>query len=462
MSSENICSSCGSETDSDDSLCRDCQGDIVTLPRWAQSSSEKVSANRKVWALRAAAGLILATLIWFNYPYVPNPIIWLFKAPSSNLTSISSADNWSMLGAKPDGSNYIAGSTPALTGTLLRSFDLGVATRSSPAIEDGVIYIGGDFKVTAIDEKNGETLWETRTRVPVHGTPAVAGGNIYVPLQDKRLLALELDTGAVRWEFTSDSPFVGSAVVAAGIVYAGAQDGFVYAVDAESGRGLWKLDVGSSVIQPPAVYGGRLVTGSSAGNIFVQDARTGDKRLRIRTGSLMVQRPVTGNGQIYMLSDGDLLAFDANAREVPGVYPLNLIWAQLWIWQFPIPAPPVQPGFQWRVSVPGGMGSYQISPAVTPEALYLGSDSGGIFALDPRQGNVLWQFEVDSAMLTQPIAIGRSLYFATTDGAIYAVDRLTGQIEWKIMLEAPLSGPLSFASGSLYAPTTDGKLNIIR
>ena len=462
MRSEILCPSCGTENGPDDSVCRNCQRRIVALPRWAQASRATKHATKKRWAARLAAGLILATLVWFNYPYVPNPAIWLFRSPSSDLTSRSSSENWSMRGANPDGSSYIAESSHVLQGTLVRSLDLGVATRSSPGVVNGVLYIGGDFKVTAINEVNGETLWETRTTGPVHGTPAVAGGNLYLPLQDKRLLALDLDSGAVRWEFNSDSPFVGSAVVDGGIVYAGAQDGRVYAVDAESGRQIWKFDVGSSVVQPPAVYRGKVVIGSSTGNIFVQNARTGDKRLRIRTGSLLVKRPVTGNGQIYVLSGGDLLAFDANAREVPGEYPLNLIWAQLWIWQLPIPAPPAQPGFEWRVSLPSDMGSFQVAPAVTPEALYLGSDSGGIYALDPRQGDILWQFQATAAMLTQPIVIGRSLYFGTADGVIYAVDRLSGQTEWKITLEAPLSGPLSFASGSLYAHTTDGKLNIIR
>lgn len=462
MRSDILCSSCGTENGPDDSVCRNCHRRIVALPRWAQDSPVTVRATRKQWALRFAAGLILATLVWFNYPYVPNPVIWLFSSPSSDLTSASSSEIWSMRGANPDGSSYIAEASRVLQGVLVRSLDLGVTTRSSPAVANGVLYIGGEFKVTAINEVNGEILWETQTNGPVHGTPAVAGDNLYIPLQDKRLLALDLDSGAVRWEFKSDSSLVGSAVVVGGIVYAGAQDGFVYAVDAESGRRIWKLDVGSSVNQPLAVYGGKIVAGSSSGNIFVQNARTGDKRLRIRTGSLMVKRPVTGNGHIYVLSDGDLLAFDANTRGLPGAYPLSLIWAQLWIWQLPIPSPPAQPGFEWRVSLPPGMGSFQVAPAVTPEALYLGSDSGGIYAVDPRQGDVLWQFQAAAAMLTQPIVIGRSLYFGTADGVIYAVDRLSGRIEWKIALEAPLSGPLSFASGSLYAQTTDGRLNIIR
>ena len=462
MRSEILCPSCGTDNGPDDSVCGNCQRRIVALPRWAQASRATKRATKKRWAGRLAAGLILAMLVWFNYPYVPNPVIWLFRSPSSDLTSRSSSEIWSMRGANPDGSSYIAESSRALQGTLVRSLDLGVATRSSPAVVNGVLYIGGDFKVMAINVVNGETLWETQTTGPVHGTPAVAGGNLYLPLQDKRLLALDLDSGAVKWEFKADSPFVGSAVVDGGIVYAGAQDGRVYAVNAESGRRIWNMDVGSSVVQPPAVYRGKVVIGSSAGNIFVQNARTGDKRLRIRTGSLLVKRPVTGNGQIYVLSGGDLLAFDANAREVPGEYPLNLIWAQLWIWQLPIPSPPAQPGFEWRVSLPSDMGSFQVAPAVTPEALYLGSDSGGIYALDPRQGDILWQFQATAAMLTQPIVIGRSLYFGTADGVIYAVDRLSGQTQWKITLEAPLSGPLSFASGSLYAHTTDGKLNIIR
>ena len=216
------------------------------------------------------------------------------------------------------------------------------------------------------------------------------------------------------------------------------------------------------MVQPAAVYEGKVVVGSSDGNIFVQNARTGDKRLRIRTGSLLVQRPVMGNDRLYVLSEGDLLAFDANARELPGEYPLNLVWAQLWIWQVPVPSPPAQPGFKWRMSLSSGAGDFLVTPAVTPEALYLGTDLGGIYAIDPLQGDILWQFQAPAAMLMQPIVIGRSLYFGTAAGFLYAVDRFSGQVEWTINLEAFLSGPLSFASGSLYAHTTDGNLNIIR
>lgn len=462
MRGEIVCTTCGTKNDPGQCVCRNCQRRIFARPRWAQPSLATGSSSRKTWALRLAAVIALATLIWFNYPYVPNPIIWLSRAPSSSLTSVSSPTNWVMRGANPDGSSYVPGSFPVLEGTLHRAYDLGPATRSSPAIVDGVIYIGGDFKVTAIDQNDGETLWETPTTSPVHGTPAVAGVNLYIPLQDKRLLALDLDSGATIWEFGSDSPLIGSPVVVRGIVYAAAQDGNVYAVDAESGHRIWNLDVGSSVVQPPAVYEGKIVAGSSAGNIFVQNARTGDKRLRIRTGSLLVQRPVIGNDQVYVVSNGDLLAFDANERELPGEYPLNLVWAQLWIWQVPVPSPPAQPGFEWRLSLDRSKGDFLVAPAVTPEALYLGSDLGGIYAIDPIRGDILWQFQAPSAMLMQPIVVGQNLYFGTVDGDLYAVDRVSGRSEWVIRLDAPLSGPLSFASGSLYAYTTDGKLNILR
>jgi len=305
MRNEILCSSCGTANSPGNAVCGNCQNRLVGIPRWAQGSGVAIRASNRRWAARIAVGLILAVLVWFNYPYVPNPVVWLFRSPSSDLSSRSSSEFWSMRGANPDGSGYVAESSHVLQGTLERSLDLGGSTRSSPAIVNGVVYIGGGFKVIAIDEASGETRWETQTTGPVHGTPAVAGDNLFVALQDKRLWALDLKSGAVRWEFKSDSPFVGSAVVDGGIVYAGAQDGRIYAVDAISGSRIWKLDVGSSVVQPPAVYQGKVVVGSSAGNIFVQSAKTGDKRLRIRTGSLLVRRPVTGNGQIYLLSKGD-------------------------------------------------------------------------------------------------------------------------------------------------------------
>ena len=61
-------------------------------------------------------------------------------------------------------------------------------------------------------------------------------------------------------------------------------------------------------------------------------------------------RPVVANGLVYFPSGGRIYAVAADAYELPGQYQLQLVWAQFWIWQFPVPRPPSQPGGKWRFS----------------------------------------------------------------------------------------------------------------
>ena len=98
-----------------------------------------------------------------------------------------------MHGANPGGTNFIMDYPNVLEGRIVKSIDLGPTPRSSPAIIDGVIYIGGHFKITAIEIDSSQTIWETATTGPVHGTPAVAGNTLYLGLLDKRILALDLE-----------------------------------------------------------------------------------------------------------------------------------------------------------------------------------------------------------------------------------------------------------------------------
>ena len=461
-SKENECPSCGAEIPARESVCPNCQRRIISVPRWAQSSGARPRAPMRRWMIRLTAGLLIAVALWFNYPFIPNPVVLLFKKPSSDIASISSLDRWSMHGANPAGTNFIMDSADVLEGRIVKSIDLGPTLRSSPAIIDGVIYIGGHFKITAIEIDSSQTIWETATTGPVHGTPAVAGNTLYLGLLDKRILALDLENGMLRWEYKADAPFSGSVSVENGMVYAGSQDGYIYALDAESGRLLWKLGTGGSVVPPPAVLDGKMFAASNSGVLFVRNSRTGDKRLRIRTSGSLLAPPAVANGQLYLLSNGDLLAFDSNARELPGEYLLDLIWAQLWIWRLPVPSPPGQAGLKWRISPGEGMGSFLFAPAVTPEALYLGSNLGGIFALSNVDGKTLWKFQASAPISVPAMVIGQNLFVGTEDGNLYAFDRFSGQQQWIISLESPLAASLSFAAGSIYAHTDDGKLHIIR
>ena len=239
------------------------------------------------------------------------------------------------------------------------------------------------------------------------------------------------------------------------------------------------MDAGDPVVAPVAIGDGKMFAASTGGVLYIRDSRTGDKRARIRTGGALVAPPVVDGQRLYLLSGGDLLAFEAGIRETPFRYPAELIWAQMWIWGFPLPPPPEHAGLLWRVSPEGCEGDFIHPPAVTPEALYLGTDNGCVLALDPEDGSELWQIPPASELrrvdgnlwwrmsivgdVAAPLlAAGDLLLVAHKDGSLRAINRFSQEEAWSLSLSSPLVAPLSYADGAVYAHTEDGRLHAIR
>jgi len=417
--------------------------------------------NHPFWWIAAGLGMVLVLCIWLGYPFLPNPLILLFKQPTTTLSSGSAANQWAMWGLDLQQRRYVAEPPRLLEGRLSWSADLGTPTRSVPVIADEVIYIGGHFQVLALDAHTGHTLWEIPTTGPVHTSPAVAGDMLYIGLQDRRVLALHRQTGKILWEFTMQSSVSGSASVAGGMIYIGSMDGHLYALDAANGRLIWEFKSVDQALSPPAIDTKTLFLSSGDGSLYAMDARTGQSWLRFRTPERLHDTPVVANGLVYFPSGGQLYAVSADARELPGQYQFTLVWAQFWLWQFPVPRPPGQPGGRWRFSPAQPSGWIISAPAVAPDALYVGDTNGQFYAREATTGDALWQVKAGAAIMASPVIIGSHVYFGALDGVLYALDRAHGAILWKFGFEAPIQASPVVASGRLYVRTQDGWLHCI-
>ena len=70
----------------------------------------------------------------------------------------------------------------ALTGTKVWNFTTGFSVGSSPAVADGVVYVGNDrgTSLLALDTATGRQVWNYPMGGIVYGTPAVADGLVYI------------------------------------------------------------------------------------------------------------------------------------------------------------------------------------------------------------------------------------------------------------------------------------------
>jgi eukaryotic-like serine/threonine-protein kinase len=83
--------------------------------------------------------------------------------------------------------------------------------------------------VLPLNASTGTKLWSYTTGKQVLSSPAVANGVVYVGSFDNNVYALNAKTGAKLWSYTTGSYVWSSPVVVNGTVYVGSYDGNVYA-----------------------------------------------------------------------------------------------------------------------------------------------------------------------------------------------------------------------------------------
>jgi outer membrane protein assembly factor BamB len=136
-----------------------------------------------------------------------------------------------------------------------------------------------------VNATSGALNWKFKTGDVVHASPAIADGILYIGSWDSYFYALDAATGQERWRFkTGDDPDIhnqvgiqSSAAVADGMVYFGCRDSHLYALDARTGEKKWAFSGnGSWVIASPAVKDGKVYFDTSDTSLVVEaDAKTG-------------------------------------------------------------------------------------------------------------------------------------------------------------------------------------------
>ena len=132
----------------------------------------------------------------------------------------------------------------ASSGAEIWNYSTGVDVGSSPAVADGVVYVGSagnslaaldEGKVYALNATNGNKIWSFTPLInsgenAVFSSPAVVDGVVYVGSFNGDVYALNASNGAELWNYTTGSIVFSSPAVANGVIYIGSNDGYVYAL----------------------------------------------------------------------------------------------------------------------------------------------------------------------------------------------------------------------------------------
>ena len=238
-----------------------------------------------------------------------------FSAFTLKVNAQQSTGDWSMFHANPSHSGIGTGN-PVLSPTLLWKSFTGVTTYSSPSVVGGVVYIGsqeggleppslgGHYAgfVFAFNTTSGAQLWNYTTGVAVYCSPAVADGVVYIGSEDFNVYALNSTNGDKLWNYTTGNDVLSSPAVVSGVVYIGSSDDNVYALNASNGAKLWNYTTGGSINLSPAVVDGIVFVSSFDHNVYALNATNGAKLWNYAMGNFAEDwsSPAVINGVVYI------------------------------------------------------------------------------------------------------------------------------------------------------------------
>jgi len=154
------------------------------------------------------------------------------------------------------------------------------SVQSSLAFGPGnVLYFGADDRLLRSFTWNGVPIWTFAASAPILASPVVdaASNTVYTADINGRIFRVN-STGQPAAGFTAPrvGPISGSPALAGGTLYVPSEDGNLYALDADTGTAIWDLALGGPVLSSPAVAtddaGNRVVVvaaSAPAGSLFV-------------------------------------------------------------------------------------------------------------------------------------------------------------------------------------------------
>jgi polyvinyl alcohol dehydrogenase (cytochrome) len=441
------------------------------------------------------------------------------RASAASAGNGQANSDWPMYGRDLAGSHYNPNEkqiTPATVSRLKPKwiFEVGADVSSQPTVVGGVIYFGSwDGKEYAVDAKTGKKIWEFESGAPSRSGAAYADGVIYFADVNARLFALDAKTGAQIWKIKTDPHPMTIATSAPiyynGRVYIGISSreeivmagnpkyecctfrGGVAAFDAKTGAQVWRF---YTVTDEPKEQGtdkkGRKIFGPSGVGVWsTVSIHPEEKRLYFTTGddytkpeSMMSDAIVAldlASGKMlwsYQAQHGDVwnmncvqnpkecgpdFDFGTIAISFKGAGGKKLIGAgQKSGWFYAVD--PKDGKLVWKTEVgPGGMlGGIEFGDATDGERVYVGISNhpkqGSVSALDGATGKILWQtMNPDGRSNFGPLTVtgtgdNRLVFAGSSGNFIRAYDAKTGKIVWEFDTGGAVGGGPTVADGVVY------------
>ncbi len=320
----------------------------------------------------------------------------------------------------------------------------------SPVVKDGIVYVGNNVGyIYAFDCNSvgtGDVKWKNDLAGSIDSTPAIEEGSIYVFSQDSddaQACSYNALTGAVNWKINLKGENISSPLVVDGYVYIGRGSPYrdIKGIDIDDGDIEYSFETGQPVWSSPVFYKDFIYTGSNDGSLYKLD-----KQL----SKIWKYNTITGMFKISTVAADEDRLFLAPGLSLRRVYAIetdvSLDWQSVELnlggsgvktssvgvdddSVYVVMASTIQviyclnksnKNLRWSVELgtSSGIEPYTSSPAVTYDTVYAGSETGYLTCIS-TYGVVISSVSL-SSIISSPAVSNGYVYVVTKSGWIYA------------------------------------------
>jgi len=295
-------------------------------------------------------------------------------------------------------------------------------------------------------------LWEITTRqlkeygvdnFEIH-SPVIDGDKVF--FSSVQVFAVDLFSGKILWNYKGDGSdfFAGTAAAGDGKIFVSVTNssqlknmfaGFIYALDEAEGNLLWKYQTKKQITHSNPLFAeSKVFVGDESGSVYAIEAKTGKLVWQQQLEAYQIHSsPAYEGGVIYI---GTETADDSGGRSDRGsyLYALDAKDGKV-LWRFES---------DWRSNEMPNL--IHGTPAVSDGVVYFGSENGWFYALDKNDGKVIWKKIITKKEKTSarqaagPGLVGVStapalgygkIFVGTWGGEFLALDQKDGETVWE-------------------------------
>lgn len=329
---------------------------------------------------------------------------------------------------------------------------------ATPAVADGMVFVGGGFgsnEFYAFDAETGKARWGVRVSDDGPTAAVVAEGMVVFNTESCTLFVVEAKTGKQVWSRWLGDPLMSQPAVASGVVYMvypGDGGHRLIALTLAKGKELWKAKLSGDAITAPVVDGDSVYTATNDGTVY---------RHRLTDGKELVKKEMQATSAPTIVAGEIRVSQGVNkvgGKKGEGLRALDLAGKEKTVLLAEKEASYLEADVQGRSGYAHAQKSDDASVGFSsaPATAKVGEASKNL-----GQGSVrgLWEYQG-----SRPLAMGDTNYASQGD-TLRSVDSKTGKLTWEKKLggdEKAIGGhlatPPALAAGKLVIGTATGQV----